>query len=95
MRDTNNSLIKKQTKKIKKDKLIVIEELNSDCYALLYYENDKIKKSKVFQIPHASSLKRKVIKMINKEFHLWKKILWEEGYLDEDDIHLKGLDKIY
>ena len=88
MHTTSNNTIKKHSKDIKKINKIVIEELSKDCQALLYYKDGILRKSKVFQLPHIPKLKKQVVKQINREYHLWIKVLWSEGYLEEDDIQL-------
>lgn len=82
-----------------KNKKVVITKENNGCSFLVYYDGNKIKKSKAFFYPQMGTAtdKKEVDRQISYEYKLWLKCLWHYGYLEEDDSQLiefkKTLDK--
>lgn len=75
-------------KKTAKGKDIVITNPNNNSVCLLYLDNGEVKKAKTFIYPKTLSGKKKVDLLVNREFKLWLNVLWEYGYLEDDDFLL-------
>ena len=87
---TKNKILKE--KKLKTGVLQLIE-LNDYCVALVFKENERIKKAKVYTTFNDNKIKKTVIKYAKQEFKKWLNIYWKFGYLAEDDS--QDLDKFY
>ena len=94
MKDSNNPDVKKS--KRSKDKTIKIIKIDNNCNCLVYYDRDEIVKSKMFYYPTMGTSKdrKKVDRILSKEYHLWLETLWRDGYLECDDLQFMQQEKI-